>query len=134
MSFLEHLISGESVVVDPEKVKAIVEWTKPTSVFKIQSFLGLAGYYRRFIEGFSKLSGPFTCLTKKNARYVWTNKCEHSFQELKKHLVITPVLALPTESSNFVMYSDASKKALRCVLMQNDNVIAYALRQLKPYE
>jgi hypothetical protein len=133
MSFLEHMISSNVIAVDPENVKAVVEWTRPTSMFEIQSFLGLAGYCRRFIKGFSKLSRPLTTLTKKNACFIWTDECEHSFQELKKRLVTTPVLALPTESSNFVVYSNASKKGLGCVLMQNDNVIAYASRQLKPY-
>ena len=103
-------------------------------MFEIRSFLGLAGYYRRFIEGFSKLLGPLTALTKKNARFVWTGKCEQCFQELKRRLVTAPVLALPRESGDFVVYSDASKKGLGCVLMQNGNVIAYASRQLKPYE
>jgi hypothetical protein len=134
MSFLKHVISGEGVAVGPEKVKVVVEWTRPTSVFKIQSFLGLAGYYRRFIEGFSKLLGPLTALIKKNARFVWTDECEQCFQELKRRLVIAPVLALPTESGNFVVYSDVSKKGLSCMLMQNGNVIAYASHQLKPYE
>jgi hypothetical protein len=81
-------------------------------VFEIQSFLGLFGYYRRFIEGFSKLSEPFTILTKKNARFVWTDEYEQSFQELKRRLVTALVLALPTKSSNFVVYNDASKKGL----------------------
>jgi hypothetical protein len=134
VSFLGHVISGERVVVDPEKVKAVVEWTRPTSVFEIQSFLGLADYYRHFIEHFSKLSGPLTALTRKNARLVWTDECEQYFQELKRQLVIAPVLALPTESSNFVVYSDTSKKGLGCVLMQNGNVITYASCQLKSYK
>jgi hypothetical protein len=134
VSFLEHVITGKGVAVDPEKMKVVVEWARPTSVFEIRSFSGLAGYYRRFIEGFSKLSGPLTALTRKNARFVWTDKCEQCFQELKRQLVTALVLALPTESGNFVVYSDASKKDLGCVLMQNDNVIAYASRQLKPYE
>jgi hypothetical protein len=134
VSFLGHVISGKGVVVDPEKVKAVVEWTRPTSVFKIRSFLGLAGYYRRFIEGFSKLSGPLTALTRKNACFVWMDECEQCFQELKWRLVTALVLALPTEFGNFVVYSDASKKGLGCVLMHNGNVIAYASRQLKPYE
>ena len=112
----------------------MVEWTRPTSVFEIRSFLGLASYYRCFIEGFSKLSGPLTALTRKNARFVWTDECEQCFQELKRRLVTAPVLALPTESGIFVTYSDASKKGLGCVLMQNDNVIAYASCQLKLYE
>jgi hypothetical protein len=117
VSFLGYVISGEGVAVDPEKVKVVVEWTRPTSVFEIRSFLGLAGYYRRFIEGFSKLSGPLTALTRKNAHFVWTDECERCFQELKRRLVTAPVLALPTESGNFVVYSDASKKGLGCVLM-----------------
>jgi hypothetical protein len=112
----------------------MVEWTRPTSVFEIRSFLGLAGYYRRFIESFSKLSGPLTALTRKNTHFVWTDECKQCFQELKRRLVTAPVLALHTESGNFVVYSDASKKGLGCVLMQNDNVIAYASCQLKPYE
>jgi hypothetical protein len=134
VSFLGHVISGEGVSVDPEKVKAVVDWTRPTSVHEVRSFLGLAGYYRRFIEGFSKLSGPLTALTRKNARYLWTDACEKNFQELKRRLVSAPVLTLPTSSGNFVVYSDASKKGLGCVLMQNGKVIAYASRQLKDYE
>jgi hypothetical protein len=86
-------------------------------------FLGLAGYYRRFIEGFSKLSWLLSALTRKNTRFVWTDECERCFQELKRRLVTAPVLALPTESGNFVVYSNASKKGLGCILMQNGNVI-----------
>ncbi|XP_059431466.1 uncharacterized mitochondrial protein AtMg00860-like [Corylus avellana] len=134
MSFLGHVIFGEGVAVDPEKVKAVVEWAWLTSVFEIRCFLGLAGYYRRFIEGFLKLSGPLTALTKKNTCYVWTDECENSFQELKECLITAPVLALPSGSGNFEVYSDASKKGLGCGLMQNGNVIAYASRQLKTYE
>jgi hypothetical protein len=122
------------VAIDPEKLKAMVKWTKPTSVFEIQSFLGLAGYYRCFIKGFSKLSGLLTVLTRKNALFVWMDECEQCFQELKRRLVTAPVLALPTESGNFVVYSNASKKDLGCMLMQNSNVIAYASCRLKPYE
>jgi hypothetical protein len=124
VSFLGHVISGEGVAVDPDKVKAVVEWTRPINVFEVQSLFGLTGYYRCFIKGFSKLSTPRITLTKKNARYVWTDECEHSFQELKKRLVTTPVLALPMESGDFIVYSDASRKGLGCVLMQNGNIIA----------
>jgi hypothetical protein len=84
VSFLRHVISCEGVAVDLKKVKAMVEWTRPTSVFEIRSFLGLAGYYRRFIEGFLKLSRPLTALIRKNARFVWTDECEQCFQELKR--------------------------------------------------
>jgi hypothetical protein len=91
------VISGKGVAVDLEKVKAVVEWTRPTSMFEIWSFLGLARYYQCFIEGFSKLSEPLTTLTRKNAHFVWTHECEQSFQELKRKLVTTLVLALPTD-------------------------------------
>jgi hypothetical protein len=134
MSFLGHVIFGKGLAVDPEKVKAVVEWTRPTSMFEIQSFLGLAGYYQRFIEGFFKLSEPLTALTRKNAHFIWTDVCEQCFQELKRRLVTALMLALPTESGNFIVYSNTSKKGLGCVLMQNGNVIAYTSRQLKPYK
>jgi hypothetical protein len=97
VSFIGHTISGKGVAVDPKKVKAMVEWTRPTSMFEIQSFLGLVGYYRRFIEGFLKLSKPLNTLTRKNARFVWTDECEQCFQELKRQLVTASVFALPTE-------------------------------------
>ena len=84
MSFLGHVISGEGVAIDPEKVKVVIEWIRPTSVFEIWSFLRLTGYYQHFIEGFLKLSGPLTALTRKNARFVWTDECEQCFQELKR--------------------------------------------------
>jgi hypothetical protein len=113
------VISGEGVGVNLKKVKVVVEWTRPTSVFGIRSFLGLTGYYRRFIKGFLKLSRPLTALTRKNARFVWMDECEQCFQELKKQLVTALVLTLPTEFGNCVVYSDASKKGLGYVLMQN---------------
>jgi len=118
VSLLGHVVSKNGLVVDPAKVQAVVEWERPTSVREIHSFLGLAGYYRRFIEGFSSLSGPLTALTKKNAPFVWSEKCEASFQELKYRLVTAPVLTLPMESVGYVVYTDASKKRLECVLMQ----------------
>jgi hypothetical protein len=71
ISFLGHVISKEGITVDPKKVEAVVNWERPTNVHEIRSFLGLAGYYRRFVEGFSKLSGPLTAITKKNTRFVW---------------------------------------------------------------
>ena len=96
--------------------------------------MGLAGYYRRFVKDFSKIAIPLTKLTRKNEKFEWTDKCEKSFQELKQRLVIAPVLALPDDKGDFVIYSDASHKGLGCVLMQHGKVIAYASRQLKPHE
>jgi hypothetical protein len=84
VSFLGHVIAGKGVAVDSEKVKVVVEWARSTSVFEIRIFLGLVGYYRHFINGFSKLSGPLTALTRKNACFVWTDECEQCFQELKR--------------------------------------------------
>ena len=80
-------ISGEGIAVDPTKVVSVTKWVAPTSVGEIKSFLGLAGYYRRFIENFSRIAKPMTELLKKDTKFKWTEECEASFQELKKHLV-----------------------------------------------
>ena len=87
VGFLGHVISGEGIAVDPTKVDTVTKWEVPTTVGEIQSFLGLAGYYRRFIENFSKIAKPMTELLKKDTRFIWTEECEASFQELKKCLV-----------------------------------------------
>ncbi|CAL2238354.1 unnamed protein product [Prunus armeniaca] len=134
VDFLGHVISAEGIYMDPRKVEAVVNWVQPTSVTEIRSFLGLAGYYRRFVEGFSSIATPLTQLTRKDVKFEWTEECEQSFQELKKRLTTAPVLALPDNSGNFVIYSDASLQGLGCVLMQHDRVIAYASRQLKKHE
>jgi hypothetical protein len=134
VSFLGHVVSGDGIEVDPSKIEAVVKWERPTNVHEIRSFLGLASYYRRFVKGFSTLSGPLTALTKKNVRYVWSDECEASFQELKRRLVTAPVLTLPSSKEGFVVYSDASHSGLGCVLMQQGKVIAYASRQLKNHE
>ena len=94
----------------------------------------MASYYRRFVEGFSKIAVPLTELTRKSMRFSWSDRCEASFQELKQRLITTPVLSLPRENDKFVVYCDASKIGLGCVLMQEGRVIAYASRQLKEYE
>nr|GEX05351.1 reverse transcriptase [Tanacetum cinerariifolium] len=120
--------------MDPAKVEAITKWPRPTSVTEVRSFLGLAGYYRRFVEGFSRLALPLTKLMRKGEKFVWNEEREKSFEELKQRLVSAPVLTLPSGSGGFQIYSDASKKGLGCVLMQHGKVIAYASRQLKPYE
>nr|GFB79447.1 hypothetical protein [Tanacetum cinerariifolium] len=115
-------------------VEAITKWSRQTSVIEVRSFLGLAGYYRRFVEGFLRLALPLTKLMRKGEKFVWNEGREKSFEELKQRLVSAPVLTLPSGSGGFQIYSDASKKGLGCVLMQHGKVIAYASRQLKPYE
>ncbi|XP_060968438.1 uncharacterized protein LOC133035993 [Cannabis sativa] len=134
VSFLGHNISKDGIKVDPGKIKSVRDWLRSKIVTKIRTFLGLAGYYRQFVEGFSKISTPLTELTRKNQQFLWTNKCEVGFQELKWRLITAPVLALPSDKENFVVYCDASRQGLRCVLMQADRVIAYASLQLKEYE
>lgn len=104
-------------------------------MFEIYNFLGLTGYYRRFVEGFSSITGPLTKLMQKYAKFNWNESYEHIFQELKDHLVFAPVRTFPSSTGGkYVIYSDASKKSLGCVLMQDGKVIAYASRQPKPYK
>ena len=134
VAFLGHVISGKGISVDPRKIEAVVEWEVPTNVTEVRSFLGMAGYYRRFVEGFSRIAQPLTKLTKKNMKFVWGDDCEQSFQELKRRLTSAPILTIPSGSEGFVVYTDASRKGLGCVLMQEGRVIAYASRQLKGYE
>ncbi|GAU42762.1 hypothetical protein TSUD_239250 [Trifolium subterraneum] len=134
ISFLGHVISSRGIAVDPAKVDAVMKWGTPESVSEIRSFLGLAGYYRRFIEGFSKMALPLTLLTRKDQAFVWDEKCEKSFQELKEKLTTAPVLILPDAKESFVVYCDASKLGLGGVLMQKGKVVAYASRQLNVHE
>ncbi|KAL0534796.1 hypothetical protein IC582_029090 [Cucumis melo] len=134
VSFLGHVVSKAGVSVDPAKIEAVTGWTRPSTVSEVRSFLGLAGYYRRFVENFSRIATPLTQLTRKGAPFVWSKACDDSFQNLKQKLVTTPVLTVPDGSGSFVICSDASKKGLGCVLMQQGKVVAYASRQLKSHE
>ncbi|WVZ93663.1 hypothetical protein U9M48_039628 [Paspalum notatum var. saurae] len=133
---LKNFIPGayhhsEGVTVDPEKVEAVMEWPQPTNS---ASFIGLAGFYRRFIGGFAKIAKPMTALRKKGARFEWTEAREKSFQEPKAKLTSAPVLVPLDIHRDFVIYRDASRQGLGCVLMRDDKVIAYASRQLKDHE
>ena len=134
VQFLGHVVSNEGIKVDPSKIEAVLNWDRPRTPTEVRSFLGLAGYYRRFVQDFAKIATPLTKLTRKNEKFIWNERCEESFQELKTRLVTAPVLALPDDQGNFVIFSDASQKGLGCVLMQHGKVIAYASRQLKPHE
>ncbi|GJT08649.1 putative reverse transcriptase domain-containing protein [Tanacetum coccineum] len=134
VQFLSHVIESEGIHIDPAKIEAIKDWASPKTPTKIRQFLGLAGYYRRFIEGFSKISRPMMKLTQKSMKFEWGEKAEAAFQLLKQKLCSAPILALPEGSENFVVYCDASHKGLGTVLMQREKVIAYASRQLKVHE
>nr|GFA43756.1 retrotransposon protein, putative, Ty3-gypsy subclass [Tanacetum cinerariifolium] len=116
VAFLGHIVSAEGITMDPAKVDAITKLPRPTSVTEVRSFLGLAGYYRRFVEGFSHLALPLTKLMRKGEKFVWNEEREKSFEELKQRLIYAPVLTLPSGSGGFQIYSDASKKGLGCVL------------------
>jgi hypothetical protein len=126
VTFLEHVILKGGIYVDPSKVRDVLSWNAPMSVGDIQSFLRLAGYYQRFIEGFSKISKPITELLEKDKKFVWTSACEASFQELKKRLTTTPILVMPDMEKPFSINCDVSGQGLGCVLMQDGHVVAYA--------
>ncbi|GJZ08881.1 putative reverse transcriptase domain-containing protein [Tanacetum coccineum] len=134
VQFLGHVIDSKGIHVDPAKIEAIKDWASPKSPTEIRQFLGLAGYYRRFIEGFLKIAKPMTKLTQKKVKFVWGDKQEAAFQLLKQKLCSAPILALLEGSEYFIAYYDASKKGLSDVLMQREKVIAYASRQLKIHE
>ncbi|XP_052152528.1 uncharacterized protein LOC127770762, partial [Oryza glaberrima] len=134
VAFLGHVISASGVAVDPAKVEAVTEWKAPKSVTEIRSFLGLAGYYRRFIEGFSKIARPMTQLLKKEKKFAWSEQCQENFEQLKEKLTSAPILVLPDNRKDFVIYCDASRQGLGGVLMQDGKVVAYASRQLRPHE
>ncbi|GJZ32684.1 putative reverse transcriptase domain-containing protein [Tanacetum coccineum] len=134
VQFLGHVIDSKGVHVDPAKIEAIKNWATPTTPTEVRQFLGLAGYYRRFIEGFSLISKPLTKLTQKNKKYEWSEDEEEAFELLKQKLCCAPILALPEGSEDFVVYCDASLKGFGAVLMQREKVIAYASRQLRTHE
>jgi hypothetical protein len=134
VSFLGHIISEGGISVDPSKVKDVLSWKTLQTISDIRSFLGLAGYYRRFIEGYSKISKPMTKLLVKGDTFEWTPRHETSFQELKKRLTMAPVLTMPDMEKPFLIYCDASGQGLGCVVMQDDHIVAYASRQLRKHE
>ncbi|KAA3487674.1 DNA/RNA polymerases superfamily protein [Gossypium australe] len=134
VSFLGHIVSAYGIRVDPSKISAILEWKPPKNVSEVRSFLGLVGYYRQFVKGFSMITIPLIRLLQKDVRFEWSDKCQNSFDRLKILLIEAPVLVQPESGKEFVINSDASLIGLGCVLMQEGKVIAYASRQLKPHE
>ncbi|GJR38610.1 putative reverse transcriptase domain-containing protein [Tanacetum coccineum] len=134
VQFLGHVIDSQGIHVDPAKIESVKDWASPKSATEIRQFLGLAGYYRRFIEGFSKIAKPMTKLTQKKIKFDWSDKAEAAFQLIKQKLCSAPILALPKGNEDFIAYCDASIKGLGAVLMQREKVIAYASRQLKIHE
>ncbi|KAK9167057.1 hypothetical protein Scep_002248 [Stephania cephalantha] len=129
VKFLGHVVGAAGIAVDPAKIQAILDWPCATSNRDSRSFLGLAGYYRRFVKDFSKIASPMTKLTQKGVKFHWSDECEEAFAQLKKLLTTAPVLILPEAGKGFMVYTDASRMGLGCVLMQEKGTVAYASRQ-----
>ena len=121
MRFLGH-VCASGVSVDPEKVEAVMSWERPKSIFEIYSLLGLAAYYRRFLEDFSQLVAP----TRKEVKFEWNDLCERAFQELKRRLTSAAILIVLKRGQIYIAYYDAFKDGLGCILMQSGRVVAYS--------
>ncbi|KAL4360823.1 hypothetical protein GQ457_04G019820 [Hibiscus cannabinus] len=134
VAFLGHVISAKGIMVDLKKFQTILDWRPPRNVSEVRSFLGLVGYYRRFVKGFSVIALPLTKILRKDQPFEWSEDRQRSFDKLKQALTHAPVLIQPEPGIEFTVYSDASHSGLGCVFMQGENVIAYASRQLKPHE
>ena len=134
LKFMGRVVSQGRIAVDPAKVEAVLNWERHRNVSEIRSFLGLAGYYMRFVENFSRIAIPMTKMNRKSIPFEWNDKCEEAFLELKRRLTSAPVLVVLNPDVRYTMYTDASRWGLGCVLMQDGRVIAYASRQLKPHE
>ncbi|GKD50239.1 putative reverse transcriptase domain-containing protein [Tanacetum coccineum] len=132
--FLGHVVNSEGIHVDPSKIEAVKNWKPPKSPIEIRSFLGLTGYYMRFIANFSKIAKPLTLLTQKNKKFEWGDEQENTFRTLKDMLCDAPILALHEGTDDFVVYCDASNQGFGFVLMQRNKVIAYTSRELKIHE
>ena len=124
VSFLGHIVYVEGIRVNPMKIEAVINWRFPRNVTGVRSFLGLAGYYRRFVQGFSFIASSLTRLLWKGVKFEWDDKCQSSFERLKEILVEAPVLIQPISGREYTMYSDASRIGLGCVLMQDGKVVA----------
>jgi hypothetical protein len=134
IQFLGLVLSAKGIAVDPNEVKDILEWKSPTIVHQVRSFLGLAGFYCRFILDFSKIVKPITGLLKNDVKFNWSPKCNKAFEQLKTLLTTAPVFAQPDIEKPFDVYCDTSGIGLGCVLMLEGRVIEYASRQLRRHE
>jgi len=134
VEFLGHVVSEEGLAMQPSKVEAIDKWTTCRDVSEVRAFMGISGYYRRFIKDFSTIAAPLYDLTRKESEFRWTPECQDAFEELKRRLMREPVLALPSDNGTYVLDTDASDFGLGAVLSQRqgdqEKVIAYASRTL----
>lgn len=134
MLFLGHVVSEQGAAVDPAKVARIQDWRKPENTTNVRSFLGLAGYYRRFINDLSKTTTPLTNLTKKNQTFTWDARCEHAFTSMKEKLTCPRLLVILESNVEMTVYTDACGTGLGAILMQSRRVVTYASRQQKRHE
>ena len=136
--FLGHIISGEGVACDPEKISAVKEWVAPKTLKQLRTFIGTVAYYKRFIKGFAEICTPLYELTKKGVKFVWSEACESAFQTLKSSLTSAPIMAYPRPGVRYIVDTDSSGYALGSVLSQvqegEERVIGYGSRVLKPAE
>ena len=127
-------MTKEGIFIDPEKIRKIKDWPVPKDVTDVRSFMGITGYYRRFIEGFSRIANPINSLQKKGKKFDWNQKCEESFKKLKTLLTTAPILRIADPNKEFVVCTDACNEGLGGVLTQEGHVIAYESRKLKIHE
>jgi transposase InsO family protein/predicted aspartyl protease len=136
--FLGHVVSGDGVATDPEKARLVEQWPVPSDLGELRSFLGLTGYYRRYVEGYSRVASHLTELTKKGQRFIWSDACQQAFETLKRKLSSPPVFAMPNDQDTFVLDTDACDRSIGAVLTQIQNgverVIAYGGRCLNRAE
>jgi transposase InsO family protein len=132
VDFLGYVISSKGIQTDFKKIEAIRDWPEPKSLKEVRSFVGLCGYYRRFVRGFSEIAAPLHALTKKNVKFVWTSSCQQAFNTLKNCLISAPVLAMPNDEGQYILDTDASNSSIGAILSQmqdgEERVIAYASR------
>ena len=134
VEFLGHIVSADGVATDPTKIEAVEKWPAPKNLHEVRSFLGLCGYYRRFVKNFAAVASPMTALTEKGRPFRWGQGCQDAFEQLKAQLVTSPVLAMPRDKGQFILDTDASNWAVGAVLSQVqdgiERVIAYSSRVL----
>ena len=134
IAFLGHVVSERGIETDPVKTEAVREWPVPRSVRDVRAFLGLAGYYRRFVPGFASIAGPLHAMLGKGRKFQWTPEAQQSFDSLKLALTSSPILAMPTDEGEFILDTDSSDSTIGAVLSQvqegHERVVAYASRRL----